>query len=127
MATTKGGGSKPLGKMCIDLIGPYPIRRKGKTDLICKCVAMIDPATGWFEIHQYNLITVANIAEQEWFSRYPWPTQITYDKGSEFIGKDFQSMIKNDYGIKGKPIAVRNSQLWREFTKSLETSSEHLS
>ena len=49
---------------------------------------MIDPATGWFEIHQYNdkrSITVANIAEQEWFSRYPWPTQITYDRGSEFI------------------------------------------
>jgi hypothetical protein len=55
--------------MCIDLIGPYTIRRKGKNDLICKCVTMIDPATGWFEIHQYNdkrTITVANIAEQEW-------------------------------------------------------------
>jgi transposase InsO family protein len=99
--------------MCIDLIGPYTIRRKGKNDLICKCVTMIDPATGWFEIHQYNdkrSITVANIAEQEWFSRYPWPTQVTYDRGSEFIGKDFQSMIKNDYGIKGKPITVRNPQ-----------------
>jgi hypothetical protein len=74
---------------------------------------MIDPATGWFEIHQYNdkrSITVANIAEQEWFSRYPWPTQVTYDRGSEFIGKDFQKMIKNDYGIKGKPITVRNPQ-----------------
>jgi hypothetical protein len=79
---------------------PYIIQRKGKNDLICKCVTMIDPATGWFEIHQYNdkrSITVSNIAEQEWFSRYPWPTQITYDRGNEFIGKDFQSMIKNDY------------------------------
>ena len=74
---------------------------------------MIDPATGWFEIHQYEdkkSITVAIIAEQDWFSRYPWPTQITYDRGSEFIGKDFQSMIKQDYGIKGKPITVRNPQ-----------------
>jgi len=103
----------PWDKMCIDLIGPYKIRRKGKKDLICKCVTMIDPATGWFEIHQYDdkqSITVANIAEQEWFSRYPWPTQVTYDRGSEFIGKDFQKMIKNDYGIKGKPITVRNPQ-----------------
>jgi hypothetical protein len=51
-------------KMCIDLIGPYTIRRKGKKDLICKCVTMIDPATGWVEILQYNAkrsITVANI------------------------------------------------------------------
>ena len=46
---------------------------------------MIEPATGWFEIHQYDdkrAITVANIAEQEWFSRYPWPTQVTYDRGT---------------------------------------------
>jgi hypothetical protein len=74
---------------------------------------MIDPATGWLEIHQYNdtiFVTVANIAKQEWLSRCPWPTQITYDRGSDFIGKDFQSMIKHDYGIKGKPITVRNPQ-----------------
>jgi transposase InsO family protein len=64
---------------------------------------------------QYNdkrSITVANIAEQECFSKYLWPTQITYDRyrESEFIGKDFQSMIKNDYGIIGKHITVRNPQ-----------------
>ena len=83
--------------MCIDLIvGPYKIRRKGQDDLICRCVTMIDPATGWFEIHEYDdkrSLTVANIAEQEWFCRYPWPTQVTFDRGSEFIRKDFQKMI----------------------------------
>ncbi len=103
----------PWDKLCIDLIGPYKIRRKGKKDLICRCVTMIDPATGWFEIHQYDdkqSITVANIAEQQWFSRYPWPTQITFDRGSEFIGQDFQKMIKEDYGITAKPITVRNPQ-----------------
>ena len=100
-------------KLCVDLIGPYKIRRKGKPDLVCKCVTMIDPASGWFEIHQYDdkrSITVANIVEQEWFSRYPWPTQITYDRGSEFIGQDFQQMLTKDYGIKKKPITVRNPQ-----------------
>ena len=109
----KEAEATPWDKMCIDLIGPYKIRRKGKKPLICRCVTMIDPATGWFEIHQYDdkrSITVANIAEQEWFARYPWPTQVTYDRGSEFIGKDFQKMIRNDYGIKGKPITVRNPQ-----------------
>ena len=55
-------------------------------------------------------ITVANIAEQEWFCRYPWPTQVTFDRGSEFIGKDFQRMIKEDYGIKARPITIRNPQ-----------------
>jgi hypothetical protein len=103
----------PGDKLCVDLIGPYKIRRKGKEDLICRCVTMIDPATAWFEIQQYDdkkSITVANIIEQEWFSRYPWPTQVTFDRGSEFIGQDFQKMIKEDYGVVPKPITVRNPQ-----------------
>jgi hypothetical protein len=99
----------PWDKMCIDLIGPYKIRRKGHKDLICKCVTMIDPATGWFEIHQYDdkrAITIANIVEQEWFCRYPWPTQITFDRGNEFMGEEFKRMIVEDYGIKRKPITT---------------------
>jgi hypothetical protein len=40
------------------LIGPLHLIRsdqKGRSkDLVCKCVTMIDPATGWFEIHQYD-------------------------------------------------------------------------
>lgn len=74
---------------------------------------MIDPASGWFKIHQYNnkrAITVANIAEQEWFARYPWPTQVVFDRGNEFLGKDFRNMLVHDYGIKRKPITVRNPQ-----------------
>jgi hypothetical protein len=34
---------------------------------------MINPATGWFEIEQFDdkkSITVANIVEQEWLTRY---------------------------------------------------------
>jgi hypothetical protein len=72
----KEAESEPWDRMCIDLIGPYTINKKKKKNIICKCVTMINPATGWFEIHQYDdkrSITVANIAEQEWFSRYLVP------------------------------------------------------
>ena len=109
----KNAEATPWDKLCVDLIGPYKIRRKGGDDLLCRCVTMIDPATGWFEIQQYDdkqSITVANIIEQEWFARYPWPTQVTFDRGSEFIGQEFQKMIKEDYGVKPKPITVRNPQ-----------------
>ena len=109
----KEAEATPWDKLCVDLIGPYVIRQSGKKRLVCRCVTMIDPATGWFEIHEYDdkrSVTVANIIEQEWFSRYPWPTQVTFDRGSEFIGHDFQDMIRNDYGIKAKPITVRNPQ-----------------
>jgi hypothetical protein len=77
-----------MDKLCADLIGPYKIRRKGTQDLICRCVTMIDPATGWFEIQQYDdkqYITVANIINQEWFSRYLWPTQVIFNRGSQLL------------------------------------------
>ena len=109
----KEAEATPWNKMCVDLIGPYKIRRKGQETLVCKCVTMIDPATGWFEIHQYDdkrSISIANIVEQEWFSRYPWPTQVTFDRGSEFMGQDFIEMIMTDYGVKKKPITSRNPQ-----------------
>ena len=60
---------------------------------------MIDPATGWFEVHQIpdtRSNTLANVVEQEWLCRYPWPSQITYDCHGSFIGKEFQSMIAKE-------------------------------
>ncbi len=74
---------------------------------------MIDPATGWFEIHQIpdkRSDTIANIVEQEWLARYPRPTQVTFDRGTEFMGEEFKKLLKEEYGIKGKPITVRNPQ-----------------
>ena len=50
----KRAESEPWDKLCVDLIGPYQIQRKGQNTLICKCITMIDPATGWFEVHQYD-------------------------------------------------------------------------
>ena len=39
----------PRKKLCVDIIGPYFIRRKGqKLNLNLKAVTMIDPVTGWF-------------------------------------------------------------------------------
>jgi hypothetical protein len=103
----------PWDVLCVDLIGPYTIRRKGHKPLSMKCVTMIDPATGWFEIAQYDdksSITIANIVEIQWLTRYPLPNQVIFDRGSEFMGHDFKRMMSEDYGIKKKPITVRNPQ-----------------
>ena len=43
-------------------------------------------------------MTVAAAVEQTWLIRYPWPTQVVFDKGKEFMG-DFAAMMTNDYGI----------------------------
>ena len=46
---------------------------------------MIDTVTGWFEIAQYNdkkVISLANLVETTWMSRYPRPMEITHGQGS---------------------------------------------
>jgi hypothetical protein len=76
-------------------------------------MTMIDPTMGWFKIHEYKdkrAITIANILEQVWLARYPWPTLITYDKGNEFMGHEFCHMIEEDYGITSRPITIQNPQ-----------------
>ena len=103
----------PWEKLCVDMIGPYTIRNSQTgNELTLQCVTMIDPATGWFELQTTDgksAMEVANQVEQTWLSRYPWPQEIVYDRGSEFMG-DFANMIADDYGITKRPITVRNPQ-----------------
>ena len=73
---------------------------------------MIDPAPGWFEMAQITTKTAAefaDITEKTWFTRYPLPQRIVFDRGTEFIA-EFSKMCHNDYGLKRKPITTRNPQ-----------------
>ena len=57
---------------------------------------MIDPVTGWFEIAQYEdkiEISIANLVETTWLSRYPRPIEITYEQEKEFIGHKFKRSL----------------------------------
>ena len=70
----KKAETNPWDKLCVDLIFPYTIHRKGKNPLKLWCLAMIDPATGWFEMAQINNKTaaeIADISEKTWFNPYP--------------------------------------------------------
>ena len=40
----------PWEALCVDLIGPYTLKGKDKTEIDFMCITMIDPATSWFEI-----------------------------------------------------------------------------
>ena len=75
----------PWSKLCVDLIVPYAILRKGKKEkLHLKSVTMIDPVIKWLEIAQYEdkrAIYIANLVETTCMSRYPRPIEITYDQG----------------------------------------------
>jgi transposase InsO family protein len=104
---------KPWQHLCVDTIGPYRIRRKGKKELMFQAVTFIDPATGWFEMKECKTKKadeVANLLEQAWLNRYPWPEYITFDNGPEFKA-EFLDALRNDYsGIKMKPSSKRNPQ-----------------
>ena len=56
-------------------------------------------------------IMIENFVETTWLVWYPWPVEITYDQGGEFIGHEFKSiLIEQEYGIKIKPASSRNPQ-----------------
>jgi transposase InsO family protein len=99
----------------IDTIGEYKIdvtiKGKKKT-LALRCLTMIDPATGWFEIAELKrgrADYTADLLERVWLNRYPWPTEIICDRGKEFMAEVIDT-LKNDYGIVRKTITTRNPQ-----------------
>ena len=56
----------------------------------------MDPVTGWFEITQYNNkkeMIIARLVEITWLVWYPWPVEITYDQGREFLGHKVKSSL----------------------------------
>ena len=74
---------------------------KRKKALKFWCLTIINPATGWFEMAQIpNKMAAQNviITEKTWFTRYPLPQRIVFDRGTEFMG-EFSKMCHNDYGL----------------------------
>jgi hypothetical protein len=92
----KEAEASPWEVLCVDLIGLYTIK-----NLVLWCMTMIDQATGWFkmqEIPNKKAFTIASLVKQTWLTRYPWPNQIIFDRGKEFMG-EFACMVEKDYGI----------------------------
>ena len=58
---------------------------------------MIDPATVWFEMAQITNKTAAEITDitkKTWFTCYPLPQRIVFDRGTEFMA-EFAKMCQN--------------------------------
>ena len=52
-------------------------------------------------------ISIANLVETTWLSRYLRPIEITYDQGPEFIVHEFiKYLIETEYGVTPKPITL---------------------
>jgi hypothetical protein len=97
--------------LCIDLVGLYMIG-KGSNEVQLHCLTMIDPATGCFEIAEIpnrQADYVSSFLEWTLLASYPWPTEVVFNRGSEFQA-ELSAMQKNDYGITKKVITTHNPQ-----------------
>ena len=102
----------PWDILCIDLVGPYTIGTSKKNEVTLHCLTMIDPVTGWFEIAEIpskSADDVANVLEQTWFTRYPWPTMVVLDRGKEFRA-EVEQTLRDEYNIERRVITTRNPQ-----------------
>ena len=113
----------PWHTLCMDLIGPYEFgqpEKKNKQGRVTRkstlttlhCLVMLDPATGWFEIAEIDdkrADTISNVLQMTWFNRYPWPTKIINDRGTEFMA-EVKELVERDIGVKQSFITTRNPQ-----------------
>lgn len=84
---------------------------------------MIDPATGWFEIVEIpnkQADEIANLLEQTWLVRHPWPQNVICDRGKEFMA-EVSEMLQEDYGIQVNRTTTRNPQ---KFHRGKSTSND---
>ena len=86
--------TKPWDVICVDLIGQYQFTPKGKgkkyqtttkngKNVHLQTVTMIDPASGWIEIHaapSTRADLVSNIVELAWLTRYPLRSTVKVDR-----------------------------------------------
>jgi len=90
----------PWYTLCIDLVGPYKFGNpeNPETYVELQCMTMVDPAAGFFEIVEIGEKTadyIANWLELHWLSQYPWPIEITMDKGREFA-REVSATLTNE-------------------------------
>ena len=126
--------------MCTDLIGPYTLKGKDKTEIDFMCLTMIDPATSWLEIVELPVVDRPTIPSgtkgRKGISTHNTPQVPYFDKSSAMIstlvnktwfsryprcqqviydnGSEFKlhfEALCDTYGIKRKPTSVKNPQV----------------
>jgi hypothetical protein len=132
---TKLAITKPWEALCVDLIGPYTLKAKDKTQIDFMCITMIDPATSWFEIVEWPVSQLPELdvptgtkgqqgkythiqSKQPYFDKSSAPVgtlinrtwfscsqYIIYDNGSEF--KLHFKTLCDSYSLKHKPTSVK--------------------
>ena len=81
-------------------------------EITFQALTIIDTVTNLLEIIWINNKTSENVAQQFsncWLARYPWPFRVVHDNGGEFIGWEFQDLLRR-LGIISVLTTVKNPQ-----------------
>ena len=84
--------TNPWEAVCVNLIGPYTLKGKDKTQIDFMCITMINPATSWFEIvelpiSQQVLDIPTGTKGQKGKDKHIQSQQPYFDKTSATVGR----------------------------------------
>jgi transposase InsO family protein len=99
----------PFSEIAVDLIGPWKVTVQGK-ELKFLALTIVDQVSTLSELIRIERPDSEHIAwklEQAWLCRYPRPSSIIRDQGSEFKG-DFRIALERA-GLHGITTTVRNA------------------
>ena len=104
----------PWQEVHTDCIGPwkFKLRTRQQKELEFNALTSIDPVTNLLEINSLIRKTsdeVSRVFENNWLSRYPRPLRCIHDQGPEFMGMEFQALLK-EAGVQSVPTTARNPQ-----------------
>ena len=101
----------PWEEVMVDLIGPWKVK-VNEQDIYFNALTCIDPVTNLVEMIRLENKTSNHVAQQFencWLNQYPRPNKCIHDKGGEFIGPEFQSLLARA-DITDSPTTSRNPQ-----------------
>ena len=95
----------PWSEVAADLIGPWTIKLPNKETRQVFALAIIDTASNLVELVKIDNKTSAHIRRKfhnTWLARYPRPTRVIHDNGTEFTGFPFANLLET-MNIKSVP------------------------
>ena len=75
----------PWESIQVDLFGSWYFTSSLGTEETIRTVSIIDIATCWPKLHTYDdkrSETISRIVDREWFCRYPHPSTVIYNNGT---------------------------------------------
>ena len=103
--------AEPFEEVAVDLIGPWKIPVGNRT-VEFNALTCIDMASNLVELVRIKNKTSSHVSHkfaQTWLARYPRCEKVIHDNGGEFIGPEFQSVLRA-YEIRSANTSSKNPQ-----------------